>query len=80
VGNELEQILAIDGGMAEAFSCKEAVRVQAAAADLHDRAGLAERRERFGADLPGHRRRMVKGVVEAARHDVQPCVGGTRVG
>jgi hypothetical protein len=66
VGNEPEQILAVDGGIAEAFSCQETVRVQATAADLHDRASPADRRERFGTDLPGHRRRMVKRVVEAA--------------
>jgi hypothetical protein len=80
VGNEAEQVLAVHGGIAETFSRQEAMRVQATAADLHHRAGLAERRERFRADLPGHRRRMVKGVVEAVRHDVQAGVGGTGVG
>jgi hypothetical protein len=65
VGDELKQVLAVHRGVAEAFSRQETVRVQAATADFHHRAGLAQRRERLGTDLPGHRRRMVKGVVEA---------------
>jgi hypothetical protein len=80
MGNQPEQVLAVHGGIAEALSRQETVRVQATAADLHHRAGLAQRRERFRANLPGHCRRMVKGVVEAVRHDVQAGVGGARVG
>jgi hypothetical protein len=41
------------------------VRVQAAAADFHHRARQALRGERGYSKLPGHRRRVVKSVVEA---------------
>jgi hypothetical protein len=64
----------------EAFSVQEPVRVQSAAADVHHRTGLAARRERVGTDLPGYRRRVIKGVVEAIRHDVQARVGGAGIG
>jgi hypothetical protein len=80
VGDELEQVSAVDGGVTEAFPFPEPVRVQAAAADLHHRAGQALRRKRAHPDLPGHRRRVVEGVVEAARHDVQAGVRGTGIG
>jgi hypothetical protein len=66
VSDEAEQVRTVDGGIAETVPGFIPVRVQAAAADLHHRAGTALRRERFGADLPGHRRRMVEDVVEAA--------------
>ena len=66
--------------MAEAIPVPEPMRVQAAAADLHHGAGVALERQCVGTQLPGHRRRMVEGVVEATRHDVQACVGGTRIG
>lgn len=78
--DELKQVLAVDGGVAEPFTCPEPVRVQAAAADIHHRAGPALRGQRVHPDLPGHRRRMVKRVVEAARHDVKSRVRGTGVG
>lgn len=64
--DELEQVLAVDGRVAEAFPFPEPVRVQAATADLHHRAGQAFPRKRVDSDLSGHRSRVVKGVVEAA--------------
>jgi hypothetical protein len=66
VGDELEQVLAVDRGAAEAFSFPEPVRVEAAAADVHHRAGPALSAKRVSPDLPGHRRRVVEGIVEAA--------------
>jgi hypothetical protein len=79
VGDEVEQVCAIYGGVAEAFPSAEPVRVQAAAADLPRLAGLALIRQGSRANLPGNRRRMVKGLIEAARHDVQPGVGGAGI-
>ena len=66
--------------MPEAVTVTEPVRVEPAAADLHHRAVQALRRERAGADLPGHRRRVVEGIVEAVRHDVQAGIRRTRIG
>jgi hypothetical protein len=43
MGDELKQVLAVDGRLTEAFSFPEPVRVKAAAADLHHRAVLAIR-------------------------------------
>jgi hypothetical protein len=80
VADEPEQVLAVDRGITEAFPLPEPVRVQAAAADIHHRALQALGGERAGADLPGHRRRVLKRVVKTTRHDVQAHVGGARVG
>jgi hypothetical protein len=80
VVDELEQVLAVDGGVAEAFSFPEPVRVQAAAADIHHRAGPALSAKRVRPDLPGYRCRVVKRAVEAAGRDVQAHVGGTGIG
>ncbi len=55
------------------------MRVQAAAAYLHHRAGSALRREGISPDLPGYRGRVVKGVIEGTGGHVQAGVGGTRV-
>ena len=78
--DELEQVPAVDGGLPEALTVPEAVRVQATAAGLHDRAGTALGRERVGADLPGDGRRVVKDVVKAVRHDVKAGVGRAGIG
>lgn len=80
MGDELEQVLTVDGGVTEPFPHAEPVRVQATAADFHHRAVPALRRERAGAELPRHRRRVVKHVVEAARHDVQAGAGRAWIG
>jgi hypothetical protein len=50
--------------MTEAFPFLEPVRVQAAAADIHHRACQALRGERARSKLSGHRRRVLKSVVE----------------
>jgi hypothetical protein len=76
----LEQILAVHARIPEAVAVKKPMRVEAAPADLHDRAGPALRTERVSADLPGHRRRVVKGVVEAGRHDFEAGVGCAWIG
>jgi hypothetical protein len=67
VRDERQQVIAVDGGVTEPLTVPVPVRVQAATADLQHRAGLALRCERVDPDLPGHRRRVVEGVVEAAR-------------
>jgi hypothetical protein len=66
VRDELQQVITVDRRVPEAFPVAEPVRVQAATADLHHRADLALRRQGVGADLPGNRCRVVKGVVKAA--------------
>ncbi len=78
--DELQQVGAIDGGVAEACSAPVPVRVKAATADLHHLAGPALLRQGSGADLPGDRRGMVQRVVEAAGRDVQASVGGAGIG
>jgi hypothetical protein len=80
VRDELDEVSAVDRGVPEAVPVPEPVRVQAAAADVHHRAGTALGRQRIDADLPGHRRRVVKRVVEAARHDVKAEIGGAGIG
>jgi hypothetical protein len=80
VRDELEQVLAVDGGVAEALPIPEPVRVQAATADPHHRAGETLRRQRAGTHLPGHCGRVVEDAVEAARHDIQASVSGARIG
>jgi hypothetical protein len=80
VRDEPQEIVAVDRGVAEAFVAAVAVRVQAATADVHHVAVTALRAQGLGADLPGHRRGVVKRVVEAVRRDVQARVGGARVG
>jgi hypothetical protein len=78
--DQLEQVIAVDRGMAEALVVQEPVRIKAAAADLHDRAGQALGSERVHADLPGHCCRVVKRVIEAARPDGESGVGGAWIG
>jgi hypothetical protein len=80
VGDELEQVLAVDGGVTEALPFPEPVRIEATAADLYYRAVLAIQCERVHPDLPGHRSRMVEDVVEAVRQHVQAGVGGAGIG
>lgn len=64
--DELEQVAAVHGAVAEAGSPPEPVRVQAAAADVPDLALQAFRREGSAADLPGDRRRVIERVIKAA--------------
>jgi hypothetical protein len=78
--DEPKQVVTVGGGVAEAGPALEPVRVEAAAADLHDRASQALRRKCVNPDLPGHRRRVVKGIVKAIQHDVQASVCGTGIG
>jgi tetratricopeptide (TPR) repeat protein len=66
VRDQLEQVRTINRGIHEPLPLPEPVRVQTATADAHLRAGPALPRKRLGTDLPGHRRRVVKGVVEAS--------------
>jgi len=80
VRDEPQEIGAIDGRVAEAFTLAVPMRVETAAADLHHLAVPALRAQRGGADLPGHRGGMVKRVIEAVRCDVQAGVGGAWVG
>ena len=79
MGDDLAQVLAVDGGVTKALTVTESVRIKAAAANLHDLAFRALLRQRVNPDLPGHRRGMVKGVVEVARHDIQASVGRTGI-
>jgi hypothetical protein len=51
------------------------MRVQAAAADPHDRAGLAPGRQGADAKLPGDRGGMRERVIEGTGHDVQTSIG-----
>lgn len=51
------------------------MRVQAAAADPHDRAGLALGRQCVAAKLPGDRGGMHERVIEGTGHDVQTGIG-----
>lgn len=61
--------------MTEARSLAETVRVEAAAAYVHDRATLALRGKRGRPYLTGYRGRMVQGGVEVVRHHIQADVG-----
>ena len=78
--DEPQQVGAIDRGVAEACSAPVPVRVKAATADLHHRAGPALLRQGAGADLPGDRRGMVQRVVEAAGRDAQASFRGAGIG
>jgi hypothetical protein len=78
--DEQPQVVAVDGGVTEAVSFHEPVRVQAAAADPHHRALQARLGKRVKPDLPGHSRRVIEGVVEAVRHDFEAGVGGALIG
>jgi len=80
VRDEPPQVGAIDRGIAESCSAPVPVRVQAAAADLHHRAGPALLGQGVDADLPGDRGGMFQGVVEAAGVDVQADVRGAGIG
>jgi hypothetical protein len=79
VADDREQVLAVHRPVAEALALQVAVRVKASPADLHDRAPPALFGERLGTDLPGHRRGVVKGIVEAGRLDVQAGIGGAGI-
>lgn len=78
--DEPQEVVAVDGGVAEALSATVTMRVQAATADVHYLAVAALRGQGFGADLPGDRGGVIERVVEAVRRDVQASVGGPRVG
>ena len=80
VRDELEQVAAVDGAVAEAGSALEPVRVQAATADVPDLALQALWSQGSGADLSGDRRRVIKRVIKAARGDVRPGIGSAWVG
>ena len=80
MGDEPYQVLAIDRRVAEALSFTVPVRIKAAAADLHDRAGPALSRQGIGTDLPGDGGRMIQRGVEGVGDDMQPGVGGTGIG
>jgi hypothetical protein len=80
VSDEPEQVLTVDRGITEAFPFPEPVRIQAAAADFHHRAGQALGGQRTDSELPGHRCRVLESAVEPAGHDIQAQVGGTGVG
>jgi len=66
VGDEPEQVVAVHRGVAEAGSLPVPVRVEAAAADLHQLAVQALRRQGRRADLArdrgGVRQRLVEAV------------------
>lgn len=78
--DEPQQVIAVDGAVAEADAMLVPVRVQATTADLHDRAGPAQRRQGVGSDLPGYRRGVIQCVIKAAGCDVQASIGGAGVG
>jgi hypothetical protein len=80
VGNEPEQVGAVDRRVAESDATSVAVGVQAAAADPHDWTGPALFRQRVLADLPGHRRRVLQRVVKGAIEYVQAGTGGKGIG
>jgi hypothetical protein len=77
--DELQQVVAVDGAVAEADAVLVPVRVKATTADLHDRAGPAQRRQGVGSDLPGHCRRVIQRVIKAAGCDVQASIGGAGI-
>jgi hypothetical protein len=56
-----------------------AVRVQATAAYLHHRTGLALCRQGSGPDLPGNGGGVAQGVVEGVRSDMQAGVRRARI-
>lgn len=66
VGDELEQVAAVHGAVAEACSPPEPVRVQAATADVPNLALETVWRQGSTADLPGDRGRVIERVIEAA--------------
>ena len=77
--DEPKQISAVHRGVTKAGSVPVPVRVQASAADLQHRTGLALCRQGGGPDLPGDGGGVTEGVVEAVRSDMQPGVGSARV-
>jgi len=70
VADQADQVGAVDRRIAESGTAAIAMRVQAAAADLHDWAGLALGRQCVGAKLPGDRGGMRERVIEGTGHDV----------
>ncbi len=78
--NELQQVGAVDRGVAEACSAPVAMRIKATTADVHHLAGPALLRQGTCANLPGNRGGVVQHVVEAARGDVQAGVRGAGIG
>lgn len=76
---EPQEVRAIDRGIPEALATPIPVRVEAAAADLHDRAGPALLGQGADADLPGDRGGMFQCVIEAAGAHVQAGVGGAGI-
>src|SRR6185437_11910243 len=75
VRDELEKVVAIDGGVTEPGSLAVPVRVEATTADLHHFAIQALRRQGGRAELPGDRGGMLQRVIEAACEHVQAGVG-----
>jgi hypothetical protein len=80
VRDKPQQVGAIDRGIAESRSAPVPVRVKAAAADLHHRAGPALLGQGVDADLPGDRGGMFQGIIEAAGVNVQAGVRGAGIG
>jgi hypothetical protein len=69
VRNQPDQVGAVDRRIPESVAGPVAMRVEAAAADVHDRTGSALRRQGIGTDLPGHCRRMLqRGIERIGRH------------
>lgn len=77
---QLLQVRAVHGRITEAGAGPVPVRVKAAAADPQQRAGLALVGQGVRSDLPGHRHRVVQRGIKLVGQDVQPGVGGTRIG
>jgi hypothetical protein len=80
VGDELLKVRAVNGRVAEADAVPEPVRVEATTADLHQRACLALVGQGGRSDLPSHRHRVVERVIKLVGYDIQPGVGGARIG
>ena len=80
MSDEPQQVRAVDRGVTETRPIAVPVRIEAAAADLHHRAGPALGGQGIGSHLPGHCGGMVERGVEAAGENVQARVGGTGIG
>ena len=78
--DELQQVSAIDRGIAEACSAPIPVRIKTASTDLHHLAGSALLGQGADADLPGDRGGMFQCVVEATGGDVQTGVRSAGIG
>jgi hypothetical protein len=77
--DEPQQISTVDRRVEEALALPVPVRILPAAADVHDRAGLALPGQGGCAYLPGDRRRVRQSLIEAVRHNVEASVGGARI-